>query len=70
MKVLADDPYDPSQVYADVRYLKRKMKERYGNVIIFTDMQGKTHAVCLNETATTILKEIWQANWSTDAESE
>ena len=59
MKVLADDPYDPSQVYADVRYLKRKMKERYGDMIIFTDMQGKTDAICLKETASTILKDTW-----------
>ena len=71
MKVLADDPYDQSRVYADVCYLNRRMNKRYGDIIIFTDMQGKTDVVSLKEIASTILKDTWYTNWSTDAaESE
>ena len=40
-------------------FLKRKMKKRYGDMIIFTDMQGETDVVCLKETASIILKDTW-----------
>ena len=40
-------------------FLKRKMKKRYGDMIIFTDMQGETDVVCLKETANIILKDTW-----------
>ena len=29
MKLLSDDPDDPSQIYVDARYLERKLKEQY-----------------------------------------
>ena len=35
MKVLADDPYDPPQVYADAHYLERKMKEIWRHDYIY-----------------------------------
>ena len=70
MKVLADDPYDPPQVYADAHYLERKMKERYGDMIIFTGMQGTTDVVCLKEMASTILKDTLYTKQSNDAKSE
>ena len=39
-------------------------------MIISIDMQAKTDRVCLNEMASTILKDTWHTNRSTDVESE
>ena len=70
MKLLSDDPNDPSQIYGDVRYLKTKLKEQYGDLVIFSDMPGRTDVVCLKETAGHILKETWYTNRRSNPEEE
>ena len=70
MKLLSDDPDDSSQVYANARYPKKKLKEQYVDLVIFSDLPGRTDVVCLKETAGTILKETWYTNRSSNAEAE
>ena len=46
------------------------MKEQYGDLVIFSNLPGRTDIVCLKETAGTILKETWYTNRSSNAEAE
>ena len=70
MKELSDDPNDANLSYCNANYLKKKLQEKYGDSIFFTDVHRKESVMCFKASVSSVLNVCWYAERKSDAEEE
>ena len=50
-----------SSVYSE-KWLKKKLKERYGDRIVFAEVQGRKNVICWHDMASFIINEKWYSD--------
>ena len=53
-------------VYADERYLKQQLKQKYKDSIFFAEIDGKADIVCFKDIASNIINDEWYSNRKSD----
>ena len=70
MRLLSDDPNDSSQIFSSKQYLKKKLKEKYADEILFTDHANKSDVVFFKWNANRIINDTWYNQRIANAEDE
>ena len=70
MRFLSDDPNDSSQIFSSKQYLKKKLLEKYGDEILFTNHANKSDVVSFKWNADNIINDAWYNQRIANAEDE
>ena len=70
MLEISDDPSDRTQFFSDIHYLKKKLKERYGENLFFSKVHKKENVVCFKASAGSILNKAWYSAKNENSEKE
>ena len=70
MRLLSDNPNDSSQIFSSKQYLKKILKEKYADEILFTDHANKSDVVFFKWNANRIINDTWYNQRIANAEDE
>lgn len=68
--ILKMKQYDPTHETYSEKHLKRKLKDKYGEGVVFTEIQGRSSVVCFTGVAHKILSDKWYSDRNADPQSE